>query len=90
VPKHASWLNRVEIEIGVLGQPMSRPAHRRCRHAASRDRGLGGGAERRRRTHPVDVHGRTCAREAGACRSAVGARPEARDPEGSDSEGGRL
>ena len=26
VPQHASWLNIVEIEIGVLRQPMSRQA----------------------------------------------------------------
>ena len=35
VPKHASWLNMVEIEIGVLAQPMPRSAHRQLRPGLS-------------------------------------------------------
>ena len=32
-PKHASWLNMVEIEIGVAQRPMSRSPHRKLRPA---------------------------------------------------------
>ena len=37
VPKHASWLNMVEIEIGVLCRPMSRSTHRQLRPAYRRN-----------------------------------------------------
>ena len=53
-PKHASWLNMVEIEIGVLrGQCLDR---RSTRHPRSRDRRLGATAQRQRRAHQMDVH----------------------------------
>ena len=45
-PKHASWLNMVEIEIGVL-KPVPGPAHRQPRGARRRDRRLGAPAQRR-------------------------------------------
>ena len=46
-PKHASWLNMVEIEIGVLAQPMPRPPHRQAHAPRRRDRRLGEAAQRR-------------------------------------------
>ena len=35
VPQHASWLNIVEIEIGVLRQPMSRQRSATHEHLVS-------------------------------------------------------
>ena len=65
VPKHASWLNMVEIEIGVLaGQCLDRridsydTTHRR-------DRRLGTTAQCRRRPHQMDVHNRKGPRQNG-------------------------
>ena len=55
-PKHASWLNMVEIEIGVLrGQCLDRRISQ-SRHPRSRDRRLGATAQRQRRAHQMDVH----------------------------------
>ena len=70
-PKHASWLNMVEIEIGVptgrrLAAPVPRPAHRRVGAAGVRDRCLGARAQPERRAHPVDVYRRQGAREDGS------------------------
>ena len=55
-PKCASWLNMVEIEIGVLARPMPRPKDLQSRHPRSRDRRLGATAQRQRRAHQMDVH----------------------------------
>ena len=57
-PKHASWLNMVEIEIGVLKrQCLDRRIDDRD-GARARDRRLGAPAQSRRRTPEMDVHGR--------------------------------
>ena len=40
-PKHASWLNMVEIEIGVLARPMPGPPHRKLPAPRRRNRRLG-------------------------------------------------
>ena len=58
VPKHASWLNMVEIEIGVLaGQCLDRRIES-YRAAHRRDRRLGTTAQCRPRPHQMDVHNR--------------------------------
>jgi transposase len=56
VPKHASWLNMVEVEIGV--QPVPGQAHRNPAEAQIRDRRLGTTAQRRKGPHQMDVHNR--------------------------------
>jgi hypothetical protein len=64
-PKHASWLNMVEIEIGVLrGQCLDRRIddpkrthQRNCR--------VGKTTKRRRRPHQMDVHNRKSPRQNG-------------------------
>ena len=64
-PKHASWLNMVEIEIGVLrGQCLDRRIDDR-RAPRSRNRRLGTTAQRRRRSHQMDVHNRKGPRQNG-------------------------
>jgi hypothetical protein len=68
VPKHASWLNMVEIEIGVL---MSRSPHREHRTADRRDRRLGATAQCRSRPYQMDVHNRKSPRQNGSCLSAA-------------------
>ena len=63
-PKHASWLNMVEIEIGVLRrQCLDRRIDTRVARAG--DRCLATTAQCRRRTHPVDVHHRQSPRQDG-------------------------
>ena len=47
-PKHASWLNMVEIEIGVMVAPVPRPPHPRQGDAGHRDRRLGAPAQPRK------------------------------------------
>ena len=74
VPKHASWLNMVEIEIGVLRLPMPRSAHRELRAPRHRDRRLGEPAQRRARPHQLDVHNRKSARQNGPRLSEAGMR----------------
>src|SRR4029077_2569729 len=64
-PKHASWLNMVEIEIGVLKGRVPGPAHRQPRGPRARDRHLGAPAQCRRRTHQLDVHDREGPRQDG-------------------------
>ena len=54
VPRHASWLNMVEIEIGVLGLPKPRPAHRKLRAPRHRNRCLGEATQRRARPHQLE------------------------------------
>ena len=64
-PKHASWLNMVEIEIGVLrGQCLNRRIRRR-KMAPSRNRRLGTTAQYRTRPHQMDVHNRQSPRQNG-------------------------
>ena len=64
-PKHASWLNMVEIEIGVLrGQCLDRRIDDPKR-LVSRNRRLGTTAQCRRRTHQMDVHHRQSPRQNG-------------------------
>ena len=58
VPKHASWLNMVEIEIGVPAQPMPGPADRHEDTGRIRNCCLGTTAQCRRRSHQMDVHNR--------------------------------
>ena len=41
LPKHASWLNMMEIEMGVLASQCPRPAHRKLRAPHHRDSRLG-------------------------------------------------
>jgi hypothetical protein len=64
VPKHASWLNMVEIEIGAA-QPMPGPAHRRPGALGIRDRRLGTTAQCLRSPHKMDVHNRESPRQNG-------------------------
>jgi hypothetical protein len=40
-PKHGSWLNMAEIELSVMGRPMSFPTHRTARNAGPPDCQLG-------------------------------------------------
>ena len=64
-PKHASWLNMVEIEIGVLrGQCLDRRIDdpKRLR---PRSRRLGATAQCRPRPHQMDVHNRQSPRQNG-------------------------
>ena len=64
-PKHASWLNMVEIEIGVLkGQCLDRRIDDRAAARAG-NRRLGARAQRRRRTDHLDVHDREGPRQDG-------------------------
>ena len=64
-PKHASWLNMVEIEIGVLrGQCLDRRIDSQ-RAPRLRNRRLGAAAQRRRRPHQMDVHNRPRPRQNG-------------------------
>ena len=56
-PKHASWLNMVEIEIGVLRSPVPRSTHRHPENASSPEiRRLAAPAQSQRRAHQMDVH----------------------------------
>ncbi len=64
-PKHASWLNMVEIEIGVLRGPVPGPQKRRPTLAPPRNRRLGTTTKRRRRSHQLDVHNRQSSRQNG-------------------------
>ena len=65
VPKHASWLNMVEVEIGVLrGQCLDRRIATQ-RAARIRDRCLGTTAQRIRVSHQMDVHNRESPRQNG-------------------------
>ena len=64
-PKHASWLNMVEIEIGVLPRPVPGPQNRRPQTAPQRNRRMGTTAKRRRRPHQMDVHNRQSPRQNG-------------------------
>ena len=65
-PKHASWLNMVEIEIGVLrGQCLDRRIDTQ-RAARRRNRRLGTAAQCRRRPHQMDVHNRKGPHQDGA------------------------
>ena len=76
-PKHASWLNMVEIEIGVLrGQCLDRRiGHQRA--ARRRNRRLGTTAQCLRRPHQMDVHNRKSPRQNGP-RLPSTARPDQR------------
>jgi hypothetical protein len=65
VPKHASWLNMVEIEIGVLASQC--PSHSRSRHPDHGSRCLGSRAQRGERDRDVDVWDRPGAPQAGTC-----------------------
>ena len=64
-PKHASWLNMVEIEIGVLkGQCLDRRIDTRD-GARAGNRRLGARTQRRRRPREMDVHDRAGSRQNG-------------------------
>ena len=53
-PKHASWLNMVEIEIGVLKGQCLRSPHRKLRPGSlRRDRRLAVSAKPKRRSNPT-------------------------------------
>src|ERR1700757_2986052 len=54
-PKHASWLNMVEIEIGVL---RSQCIDRRIEPAGRRNCRMARSAKSLRRSHQMDVHNR--------------------------------
>ena len=56
-PKHASWLNMVEIEIGVL-QRQCQPPDPGPGNARSRDRSVGKTEKRKQGTSQLDVHRR--------------------------------
>jgi hypothetical protein len=85
VAKHASWLNMVEIEIGVLkAQCLDRRISDRDT-LDPRDRSLGEGAQRRRGTHPLDVHHGAGTREA-----RPGLPPPGASPRRSGAKGGGL
>ena len=64
-PKHASWLNMVEIEIGGPQAPVPQPPHRKPRPPRRRDRRLGKTAQPRRRPHQLDVLNRKGASQNG-------------------------
>ena len=71
-PKHASWLNMVEIEIGVLkGQCLDRRIDNR--RARARDRRLG--AQRLWRSRELDVHDREGPHQDGPRLSQADRRP---------------
>jgi len=61
-PKHASWLNMVEIEIGVLGT-MPRSQDRRPRATAPRNLRLGTAEKCRAFPYQMDVHNRKSPRQ---------------------------
>ena len=64
-PKHASWLNMVEIEIGVLrGQCLDRRIGERTA-LVTEITAWEAAAQRRRRPHQMDVHHRTRPRQTG-------------------------
>ena len=73
-PKHASWLNMVEIEIGVLhGQCLDRRIDD-PRSPRQRSRRMAATAKRRRRPHQLDVHNRQGPRQNGPRLSRHGQR----------------
>ena len=77
VPKHASWLNMVEIEIGVLrSQCLDRRIATPCA-TRSRDRRLGTRAQCFKCTHQMDVHNCKGSRQNGLRLSKARFRPRA-------------
>lgn len=65
VPKHASWLNMVEIEIGVLArQCLDR---RIDSYTRRRNRRQGEAPQCRTRSYQLDVHNRKSSRQNGSC-----------------------
>ena len=55
-PKHASWLNMAEIEIGILDRQCLESALARPCHPRRRSRCLAAAPKRRAATYRVDVH----------------------------------
>ena len=77
-PKHASWLNMVEIEIGVMARQC---LDRRIDSHASSPRSQRGSAAQCRRPHQVDVHNRKGQNQNGPRLS----KPAVTYPEGKES-----
>ena len=76
VPKHASWLNMVEIEIGVLrGQCLDRRIDSYERLVAE-IAAWETTAQCRRRPHQLDVHNRKSPRQNGPRLSQAAAEPQ--------------
>ena len=63
-PKHASWLNMVEIEIGVL-RGSAWTAESTIRAPDQRNLRMGTTTKCRRRPHQMDVHNRQSPRQNG-------------------------
>ena len=64
-PKHASWLNMVEIEIGVLRCQCLDRRIGELEEARLRNQGLGKSAQCRSRAHQMAVHNREGPQQAG-------------------------
>ena len=63
-PKHGSWLNMAEIELGVLSRQCLGPPDSRPTDIGARDPGLAGPAEPGRDTSGLAFHHRRCAYQA--------------------------
>ena len=81
VPKHASWLNMVEIEIGVLRSQCLDRRIATQRATRIRDRRLGTTAQCLRSPHQMDVHNRKSPRQNGPRLSRARLRREPRTKE---------
>ena len=77
-PKHASWLNMVEIEIGVLRSQCLDRRIDSTRGSSPRSP-PGSNAQRRTRPHQLDVHNRKSPRQNGSRLSK--SRPKSGRPE---------
>jgi DDE superfamily endonuclease len=69
-PKHASGLNMVEIEIGVLRSQCLDRRIGEATSAARPDRCLAASAQQHQGTDQMDVHYRTGSHQAGTCLSS--------------------
>ena len=79
VPKHASWLNMVEIEIGVLRSQCLDRRIATQRATGIRDRRLGTTAQCFRSPHQMDVHNCKSPRQNGPRLSRARFRPRTQD-----------
>ena len=59
-PKHASWLNMAEIEIGILSCPVPGSADCQSATAAIRSRRLAASSKRPSANHRVEIHSAGC------------------------------
>ena len=60
-PKHGSWLNMVEIEIGVIGSAVLGPSHSRQRRSAPRGKSAAGVPQPGSGACQLALHHRGCA-----------------------------